>query len=110
MADRIAPIPTDGFLLGEPKRSVRDLEPLDRYLTGTGQVLTVHGPKSCRGEHCVIHAPSNHNMRNFRTHWREDRGIMERICPHGVGHPDPDGIAVTEGDDGTHGCDGCCAP
>lgn len=42
---------------------------------------------------------------------------MERICPHGVGHPDPDHIAFVErvaGKDvasveAVHGCDGCCA-
>jgi hypothetical protein len=31
---------------------------------------------------------------------------MERICSHGVGHPDPDEINT----DKTHGCDGCCTP
>jgi hypothetical protein len=36
---------------------------------------------------------------------------MERICPHGVGHPDPDEYAIASGGDaGVHGCDGCCAP
>lgn len=30
---------------------------------------------------------------------------MERICPHGVGHPDPDDTNP----DTVHGCDGCCA-
>jgi hypothetical protein len=45
---------------------------------------------------------------------------MERICPHGVGHPDPDdlayriSIAKKMGKDtkylGIHGCDGCCTP
>lgn len=39
-------------------------------------------------------------------HWRGDRHLMERICPHGVGHPDPDDINP----DGVHGCDGCCRP
>jgi hypothetical protein len=32
---------------------------------------------------------------------------MERICPHGVGHPDPDDVFAT---DTVHGCDGCCTP
>jgi hypothetical protein len=43
---------------------------------------------------------------------------MERICPHGVGHPDPDHLAFVEERYGTdeasvesvHGCDGCCRP
>jgi hypothetical protein len=39
---------------------------------------------------------------------------MERICSHGVGHPDPDDIAFKfeNGLDdamGVHGCDGCCS-
>ena len=44
-------------------------------------------------------------------HWRFDRSIMERVCPHGVGHPDPDDLsfrAIHGDQDATHGCDGCC--
>lgn len=75
------------------------------YTTGTGQeLLGVHPPERCAGQHCVIHNPSDHAMRDFPTHWRNDRKIMERICPHGVGHPDPDEINP----DTVHGCDGCC--
>ena len=44
-------------------------------------------------------------MRDWPQHFRDDRGIMERICPHGVGHPDPDDYLAG---DGMHGCDGCC--
>jgi hypothetical protein len=37
---------------------------------------------------------------------------MERICPHGVGHPDPDDAAyhirIGQGYKTIHGCDGCC--
>lgn len=75
------------------------------YTTGTGQkLLNVHSEESCLGPHCVIHNQSDHVMREFPTHWREDRGFMERICPHGVGHPDPDDPFA----DPIHGCDGCC--
>lgn len=91
------------------------LEP-EQYETGTGQTLTVHGRSECVGEFCVIHNPSEHVMREFRTHWRGDRSLMERICPHGIGHPDPDDIAAKKllVDDyeryafEVHGCDGCC--
>lgn len=77
------------------------------YTTGTGQKLTnLHSPALCQGRGCVIHHPSLHSMRLFRTHWREDRGIMERLCLHGVGHPDPD----DNNPDHVHGCDGCCHP
>ena len=48
-------------------------------------------------------------MRSFPQFYRFDRGIMERKCTHGIGHPDPDDINVINGtDDGTHACDGCC--
>jgi hypothetical protein len=43
-------------------------------------------------------------MKEWPQNWREDRGIMERICPHGIGHPDPDDPTT----DKIHGCDGCC--
>lgn len=78
-----------------------------KWETGTGQILaTVHSPDKCAGQHCTVHNPSNHHMRSFPTHYREDRGITERICPHGVGHPDFDDPTS----DTTHGCDGCCRP
>lgn len=77
----------------------------DTYTTGTGQLLAkVHKEIECKRQHCVIHRPSDHSMRSFPTHWRSDRGFMERICPHGVGHPDPDDFTA----DPVHGCDGCC--
>ena len=85
---------------------------------GDGRVLlNVHPPSACEGFACCIHTPSEHSMRAFPQHWREDRQMMERICPHGVGHPDPDHIAYvrrTWGDDiadaeGVHGCCGCCS-
>lgn len=98
------------------------------YITGTGTVLgNVHSLEECEGRHCVIHNPSDHSMRDFPTHWRWDRKIMERICKHGVGHPDPDDLeyqylrierenpgapAFFLEDEkrvaGIHGCDGCC--
>lgn len=97
-------VPPDGELLG------------GRFVTGVGQVLRgVHAEGSDCHEHgCVIHNPSDHAMRAFPTLWRGDRGIMERLCPHGVGHPDPDDQAYItrvrgEGHaEGVHGCDGCC--
>jgi hypothetical protein len=77
------------------------------YVTGTGQVLTQTHPEGrCYGENCVVHHPSQHALRGLRTHWRGDRSLMERVCPHGVGHPDPDEINP----DTVHGCCGCCQP
>jgi len=54
-------------------------------------------------------------MKEWPQNWRAEVG-MERICEHGVGHPDPDSVAYTrrtKGDDAAgaqsvHGCDGCC--
>jgi hypothetical protein len=98
---------------------VGDADESRTYVTGTGQkIVNTHDPVLCEGRACVIHNPSAHYMADFPTHWRADRGIMERICPHGVGHPDPDDMAFirsTRGDDaasaeGVHGCDGCCTP
>lgn len=85
------------------------------YRTGTGLPLRyVHPPTWCEGRYCVIHNPSDHAMRLFPTHWRMDRHIMERICPHGVGHPDPDDQSYLHSiglhSEGVHGCDGCCRP
>lgn len=107
--DRDTLVP-DGYLI---VRKVADV-----YVTGVGQVLRrVHSQEECKDRpSCVIHAPSPHPMRGFPTNWRPDRGLMERICTHGVGHPDPDHVAyirtfmtpsrlrVTM----THGCCGCC--
>ena len=61
---------------------------------------------------CVIHRPSDHPMRSWKLHWRDDRGIFERICPaHGVGHPDPDQLdywrSIGRGWEAVHGCCGC---
>jgi hypothetical protein len=72
------------------------------------------GPK-----HCVIHNPSRHHMREWPLLLRSTT-LLERVCPHGVGHPDPDSAAFLNWHDKTdswlsHGChfgdDGrpCCA-
>lgn len=86
---------------------------MEKYRTGTGQDIWVHTKEDCKGPNCVIHNPSNHSMKDWPTNWRQDRYMMERICPHGVGHPDPDDRAYVASinpkyADGVHGCDGCC--
>jgi hypothetical protein len=57
------------------------------HTTGTGQVMTTHLPMHCRFRWCVIHHPMPGVWDEWPTHWRDDRRIMERICPCGVGHP-----------------------
>lgn len=74
----------------------------------SGTLLNVHDSDQCDGEFCTIHNRSDHPMRAFPQHWRSDRGIMERICPHGVGHPDPDSPWPENSYQWVHGCDGCC--
>lgn len=64
----------------------------------------MHDEEKCDGQYCTIHNRSDHHMRHMPQEWRGDRGIMERICEHGVGHPDPDDINP----DKDHGCDLCC--
>lgn len=73
-------------------------------------MITCHAEDKCLGEFCTVHNRSGHSMREFPQHWRDDRGIMERTCPHGVGHPDPDS-PWPEGDaKWSHGCchKSCC--
>lgn len=78
------------------------------------QNLRVHNRKLCEGQNCSIHNPSDHHMVTWPLNWRGDRRIMERICPHGVGHIDPDDDKFRRNrdgenyDSGVHGCDGCC--
>lgn len=81
-------------------------------------LLNTHGPDQCAVETCVLHNPSHHHMSEWPLHWRGDRRMFERICPCGVGHPDPDQVRFWERQFGaekgsvltTHGCCGCCAP
>lgn len=73
--------------------------------TSTFKYIISHHKDVCKGQVCCLHNRSEHHMRGWPQNWREDRGIMERICEHGVGHPDPDDISV----DKVHGCDGCCS-
>ncbi len=79
------------------------------YMTGTGQVLTVHRRTSCSGV-CPIHAVSDHPLANWPTNWNAPNGIMERECPHGQLHPDPDDFTVRIVGVAWHAddCDGCC--
>ena len=75
-------------------------------------LVNVHDRAECAGRGCVIHHPSAHHMRTWPLNWREDLRAMERVCLHGIGHPDPDDLAwqVSQGraHAGIHGCDGCC--
>lgn len=83
---------------------------LDAFLERGGRV---HLPDKCQGEFCVVHNPSKHHMRDWPRVLRSST-LVERTCPHGVGHPDPDSLAYflrlhpQNEAFGVHGCDGCC--
>lgn len=75
--------------------------------------LNLHKSAQCKGHPCCIHHPSKHHMVGWKLNLRSS-GLMERICPHGIGHPDPDSVAYFRRVDpetkwlSVHGCDGCC--
>ena len=85
------------------------------WLLGDQRLGGVHLRSECQFT-CVLHNPTEHSMRGLPLIWRSDRGIYERVCPHGIGHPDPDQEEywrAMRGDEwadaqGIHGCDGCC--
>lgn len=84
-------------------------EDYDVILLYDGRTLRTHGPNDCASNVCTIHNPTQHHMISWAQNWRWDRGIMERMCPHSIGHPDPDDYRIRSGlDIGVHGCDGCC--
>jgi hypothetical protein len=56
--------------------------------------------KKCPNCYSGIDVPTPEPVKQMRF----DRSFMERICVHGVGHPDPD----SAGADPLHACDGCC--
>lgn len=89
-------------------------EPVFGIEMGAGVLFNVHPPDRCAGETCVIHSPSDHHMVGWPMNWRGDKREMERTCPHGIGHPDPDDAtyqrSVNPEWSGVHGCDGCCFP
>lgn len=78
-------------------------------LENSDVVLRAHNADACMSDTCTLHKRTNHHMRSWPQNWRQDRYFMERLCPHGVGHPDPDEPKLqTSKYEGVHGCDGCC--
>lgn len=70
------------------------------------QSLRVHPESECagRGIPCCIHSPSDHHMASWPQNWRADTQVMERLCEHGVGHPDPDHMAYVRSLTPDHDC------
>lgn len=87
----------------------------EQYISGTGQSMRVHRAQDCvispEAPWCVIHKPMPGPWSTWRTHWRADRRIMERVCPHGVGHPAAEYYLYATRPHLDHGCDTCvCCP
>ena len=82
--------------------------------------MRYHTKKACAGQACPFHNPSKHKMRKWPMNLRTDPWafpLIERMCEHGIGHPDPDSAAYmdrnfSEEDKKNgytiHSCDGCC--
>lgn len=121
--------PTCGAEPRKPCRTLKTKRVTDTHAARAATTWAVHSAVKCEGEACVLHNPSDHHMADWPMSRRFDKRppIVERLCPHGTGHPDPDSAAwaqraVQEDDelvwqdersDGEyvwiHGCDGCCA-
>lgn len=94
------------------------------FVDGAGKQVEVHErTQECLDHGCCIHNPSVHALSDAPLVWRQ-AGLfdikpshMERICQHGVGHPDTDGLAYLRrigqhdlaAGLAVHGCDGCCS-
>lgn len=86
---------------------------------GGAHLAGIHAESEDCGERgCVAHNPDDAataNVESWPYNWREDRGLMERVCSHGVGHPDPDTARFNDRiglkSANIHGCCGCdCGP
>lgn len=94
---------------------MRNFVIIGNHLVGDdGLVLSgIHDIRQCYKRSCVIHSPTKHRMSTWPLHYRGDRKIFERICEHGIGHPDPDQydfwVDIGRTANKVHGCDGCCS-
>ena len=87
----------------------------EQHVLESGQELTTHRKGDCVGSYCVIHRPMPGPWDSWPRQWRTDRRIMERVCPHGVGHPAAEQhefwMRTGRGYEWVHGCCGCpCHP
>jgi hypothetical protein len=101
------------------ERTMSDLTLDDGTILGN-----VHEREDCEPDHCCIHNPSDHPLREASLSWLrlgEKNGVMGRRCAHGFWHPDPDALAhllatlqwaLAEAVSSVHlmreKCDGCC--
>lgn len=76
-----------GSLSSELSDGLKDLITLH-----DGRVLSTHGRKVCLLDHCVIHNPSDHPLKEAPLYWSVESHLMFRICEHEKPHPDPDAM------------------
>jgi hypothetical protein len=83
----------------------------EQHLLDLGQVLWTHNSLECLGQWCAIHRPMPGPWKSWPRWWRDDKQIMERICPCGIGHPVAEmqehAIRIGETWRLVHGCCGC---
>lgn len=65
------------------------------HLSSGQSVFGFHESGRCLGEHCPVHKPSNHALREFPLRFNFDAFVFERIVPTEDGNgedfiPDPD--------------------
>jgi hypothetical protein len=88
---------------------------MEQHILESGQSLQTHPRTACLGTWCCIHAQMPGPWSAWPRLWREDMGIMERVCPCGVGHPVAEmyehAIFLNREYMLVHGCCGCpCSP
>jgi Holliday junction resolvase RusA-like endonuclease len=94
----------------------RDDNGSEIHVLESGQTLVTHSLANCRrNPWCVIHVPRPGPWESWPRLWRDDRMMIERVCPHGVGHPAVEQIEWfqehPERHSLDHGCDLCpCMP
>lgn len=78
----------------------------------SGQLLRTHAATAdCAQRFCTIHNPSAHPLHQAPRLWDPNISIVLRICPDGIGHPDPDDLRVRDSVDPMIECIcecGCC--
>lgn len=97
-------------ILNEEMSSLHDV-----WTDGNGGKWYVHKRNiDCHVDGCAIHNPSYHPLSGAKQIIRTDKYMLvEDICKHGVGHPNPDSASFLSKKLGgtsiwVHGCDGCC--
>lgn len=95
---------------GKRAISIGNAIDLESFVFANG-VYRVHNRAMCKGP-CAIHNPSKHKMVKWPMLLRETL-LIERICPCGVGHPDPDSVrylhSIGRQSMDVHGCCGACS-